>query len=344
VGGHVPVVEGVCRASASGASGSTHAGIAGNGTLVYVPGPVASESGLNDLALFDRKGGNEPLKLPPAAYRGPRVSRDGRFVTYEIEDNQGAAIWVYDLSGASAPRRLTFSGTNRAPIWSPDGQWIAFQSDHEGDLAIFRQRADGSGTAERITTPDKGTQHIPQDWTRDGAHVLVTIRSDQGSALATLNVSDRRLTPFGDARSPALINAVFSPDGCWVAYQTRDGNTNQVFVAPFPSTGAKYLLPSAAGHPQWSSKNEIVVNSGPQRSMIVQVTTGPTFSFGKPMDFPRAGRSEPNPALANRAADFMPDGERLIGLLNPTQVAATVDELVVVLNWFEELRQRVPMP
>jgi hypothetical protein len=78
--------------------------------------------------------------------------------------------------------------------------------------------------------------------------------------------------------------------------------------------------------------------------MIVQVTTGPTFSFGKPMDFPRAGRSEPNPALANRAADFMPDGERLIGLLNPTQVAATVDELVVVLNWFEELRQRVPMP
>ena len=121
-------------------------GFSDTGALVYAPGPVSSAGPGNDLALFDRKGESQPLNLPTGiTYRVPRVSPDGRFVAFESDDAKEVVVSVYELSGSSARRRLTFGGNNRAPTWSPDGQWIAFQSDREGDLAVFRQRADGSG-------------------------------------------------------------------------------------------------------------------------------------------------------------------------------------------------------
>jgi Tol biopolymer transport system component len=345
-GGPVPVIEGVRRAPTSNASGAAQLAFSREGGLVYVPGAVTSETPGNDLALFDRKGGIEPLKLPAGNYRAPRLSRDGKFVAFQTDDEKEAVVWVYDLSGAQAVRRLTFQGKNRAPLWSPDGQWIVFQSDREGDLAVYRQRADGSGVAERLTKPDPGIEHIPQDWSRDGATLLLTIRTvkDQRSTLATMSTKDLKITPIPRVESTVLINATFSPDGKWIAYQNRHETGNVVLVEPFPPTGAQYLLPRAsAGHPTWSPKgDELVVNFGPQQSAIISVTTKPSFGFGKPADFPRAGRTEPNPAVSPRAIDFMPDGQRFIGIVAPGTGSAVASEFVVVLNWFEELRARVP--
>ena len=347
IGGPVPVVEGVRRASMNAASsGSSQMAVSGNGTLVYVPGQVSSDAG-NDLAFFDRDGKTEQLKLPLDVYGAPRVSPDGKLLAFETTNEKDSAVWVYELSGATAMRRLTFGGKNRAPMWSPDGQWIAFQSDREGDLAIFRQRADGSGAAERLTTPERGSEHIPQHWSPDGARLLFTIRRDQQFTLATMSLTDRKIAPVADTQSPVMINAMFAPDGRWIAYQGREGSGNVVYVQPFPSTGAKYLLPQeGAGHPTWLPKgNEIVVNYAPQRSAIVTVTARPGFAFGRPSEFPRGGRFEPNPATERRNIDFMPDGRRLIGVLLPGQSGGVVsNQFVVVLNWFEELRQRVTTP
>jgi hypothetical protein len=95
-----------------------------------------------------------------------------------------------------------------------------------------------------------------------------------------------------------------------------------------------------AGHPVWSPKNEILVNYAPTASAIVQVTTTPRFSFGLPAPFARAGRAEGNPGTERRAVAFMPDGEQLIGLVANQ---GTLNEFVVVINWFDELRQAVPV-
>ncbi len=59
-------------------------------------------------------------------------------------------------------QRLTFGGNNRFPIWTANNR-VAFQSDREGDLAIFWQSAVG-GTAERLTKPEPGTSHVPESW------------------------------------------------------------------------------------------------------------------------------------------------------------------------------------
>ena len=133
---------------------------------------VTANAGGQDLALFDRSGGIQPLKLPAGTYRAPRVSADGKTVAVEGEDETGEIyILLYNLAGTSAMRRLTFGGHNRGPVWSPDGQWIAFQSDREGEPAVFRQRADGTGTAERLTKPEAGSTHSPQSWSPDGANL-----------------------------------------------------------------------------------------------------------------------------------------------------------------------------
>jgi Tol biopolymer transport system component len=135
------------------------------------------------LAIFDRQGGVQLLKLPQGGYRAPRVSPNGKTVVFEGDDDSGEpGIWLYDLDETSAMRRLTFGGRNRAPVWSPDGQWIAFQSDRDGDVAIFRQRADGTGTAERLSKPEAGTMHSPQSWSPDGAHLLTTVQKQDESA------------------------------------------------------------------------------------------------------------------------------------------------------------------
>jgi len=347
----VPVLEGVRRTAASAVTtqsvGIAQFSVADSGTLAYLPGPTSLVEGSADLGLFDRSGKMQTLKLPPGSYRAPRISTDGKTVAFDSEDTRDANIWLYDLAGGGAPRRLTNGGKNRSPVWSPDGQWIAFQSERDGDSAIFRQRADGSGLAERLTKPDAGARHAPQSWSRDGASLLITVEKDNQFALWTLSIKDKQTAPFGDVKSRTQIEASFSPDGRWVAYHGRESTIqglNEVFLQPFPSTGVKHLVPQGGGAPYWLPKtNELVLNTGPQRSVAIAVTTTPRVTFGRPTDFIRIGRIEGSPTSTRRNVDAMPDGEHVIGVVPPSGVEGAVSQITVVLNWFSELQQRVPV-
>jgi Tol biopolymer transport system component len=310
--------------------------------LAYLPGPVTLSSDGTDLALFDRKGGAQPLGLPLGVYASPRASPDGRFIAFEKAGDRDVSIWVYELSANRAAQQLTFGGNNRAPVWSPDGRSIAFQSDREGDEAIYVQRADGSGTAERLSKPDAGLAHIPQSWSRDGAHLLFSVQKGNEFTLWSMTLSDRKAASFGGV---AAREAAFSPDGRWVVYQVREEAANVAYVEPFPRTGAKYLVSRQGGHPFWSSKgDEIVMNSGPTRSTVVGVTTSPRVAFTTPAEFPRVGRNELNPLGARRNADMMPDA-RVVGVRSSVEAGADSDQrqITVVLNWTEELKRRVPV-
>jgi serine/threonine-protein kinase len=348
--GSVPVVEGVRRTTGSTAFGqaaSAVVSISRNGTLAYLPGPARlAESGDFDLALFDRAGGMRRLNFPAGNYRAPRASPDGKSVAFESDDGRETSVWVYRLDGSSAMRRLTFGGNNRAHIWSFDGQWIDFQSDREGDLAIFRQRADSSGTAERLTKPEAGSSHTPQSWSPDGQELLLTIQKGQQFTLWTMSMKDRHLTRFGDVQSAMPTEASFSPNGRWVAYQMRETSTSprQILVQPFPASGAKYLASATTfGHPYWSRKgDELIMNALPTRSVVVGVkTSAAVLSFGMLAEFPRKARLEPNPDTGRRGADAMPDGS-VIGVTSTRDVSEGVSQINVVLNWFEELKARVP--
>jgi Tol biopolymer transport system component len=362
-GDPIPVVEGVRRvdigANLSLArinTGIAQFAVADTGTLAYVPGPVKAGAEESDrlLAIFDGEDGMERLPLPTSRYRYPRAARTGGMVAFEDGGETDSNIYVYSLTSGTAARRLTFGGHNLAPIWSPDGQWIAFQSDREGDMAIFRQRSDGSGIAERLTKPEPDTRHAPLAWSPDGQYLLFTADKRGAFALFTLTLSAKTVTPFNDVRSSQPIDATYSPDGRWVLYSVFDasdsapaqGPRRQAFVQPFPITGAKYLVPiPGASHPMWSaSDNRLIFNTGPDQSTAVTIRTTPNVTFTPPAPFSRKGRLETNPSAFRRNVDVLPDG-RFIGVAQnegATGTSVTDRTIMVVVNWFTELNRRVP--
>ncbi len=95
-GGAVPVVEGV-RRSQQGVTGAAQFAIAHSGALIYVPGPVSMTLAQSDLALIDRNGSVQPLKLPPGFYLHPRVSPDGRHIAVTNDSGKEADVWIHDL-------------------------------------------------------------------------------------------------------------------------------------------------------------------------------------------------------------------------------------------------------
>lgn len=336
-----PVISGVRQASTN----ELELSFSDNGTLIYIPGPETGAAQF-DVALADRNGVVQPLKLPPRQYQAPRVSPDGKRVAFAIEDGAESDIWLYDITRPNAPNRLTFGGQNRFPVWSPDGQWIAFQSDREGDLGIFRQRADGSGVAERLTKPVKGISHVPESWSPKGDVVLFHAGEGTNFSLWTLTLNDKKASPFGDVKSLNRTHAAFSPDGKWVAYDMQEpSRTSEIFVQPFPATGARYQLPINRDnhHPAWSRDGKhLYYVPGPGEFAVIPVSTTPSFTFGTPMPIRQV--LENYAPSSPRHYDVTPDG-KLIGLIPAGQsesTASSTTQINVVLNWFEELKRLAP--
>lgn len=351
-GSPVPVAEGVKRSS-SMVRRLAQFRVSANGTAIYFPGPASSTGGVLGVGLFDRKGAAELLKVARGSYEHPRLSPDGQRIAFGSESG---AIWIYDLAGKSAVRRLTVDGqgNNRYPIWSADSQRVTFQSNREKDRGIFWQRADGSGAAERLVTAEEGTELVPESWSPDGGWLLYCVFGrDQTSTLWVWSKEDRKAETFGTVKSAGRIftGAVFSPDGKWVAYTVGDEavqRSRAVYVQPFPATGAKYKISKDADdghHPLWSPDGkELFFTPGPGSPLeAVAVSTQPAFSFGESGKVARRflalGPSYPRPW------DISRDGQRFLGLSESQTdgLVAQDQQIRVVVNWFEELKRKVPV-
>jgi len=340
-GSAVPVVEGV-----SLMTGGAQIAFSRTGTLIYVPGPVTEGGGQEVLAEVSPAGETTPLRVPPADYRFPRVSRDGKHVAYQLGGGKDASIWVVDVAGETSPRRLTLPETdaNLYPVWSADGQHVAFQSNREGDFAIWWQRADGSGAPERLTTPDKDSAHIPDSWSPDGQTLAFTIIKSSASEIWTYSVRDRKTAVLASKPGTALGRSVFSPDGRWIAYQASEQPHSRIYIQPFPPNGSVYLAPEDADshHPVWSPDGKgLFYVAGPFMVGRVSFEAQPAVTFGKPVRLSKGGFSTAIPA-AVRTFDLMPDGKHFLGVAAGGG-AQGPPSIQVVLNWFEELKQRVPV-
>jgi serine/threonine-protein kinase len=350
----VPMVENIGRPYSSffgGTNGAAYAVVSESGTLAYVS---RSPTIKNEVAVVESTGEMQPFSLPTAQYQVPRVSPDGKRFAVERGDNVQTHIWIGEIARPSSLQQLTLEGKkNRFPVWSPDSQRIAFQSDREGDNGIFVQRSDGSGAAQRLTKADGQAIHVPHSWSRDGGTLLFSeVRSAASFALRALSMNDGKMTSFGDVRSVGYSPAAtFSPDGRWVAYTVGAPNGTaaaaQVFVQPFPATGAIY--PVARGvHPLWSRDGRQLfyhrLPDTPNHMEKVTVTSDQqqvNFTFSTPVSLPLRDMQY-SPPNGERNWDTMPDGTRFLGVEQLSDFSAT-RQINVVLNWFEELKQRVPM-
>ncbi len=193
-GSPVPIVDGVRRGE-SPPNAVAHFTLASSGTLAYIPGPVLASQGLRDIALSDRQGNVEILKLPPGPYLLPRISPDGKRLVFGTDDGKEAILWTYELAGTSSMQRVTFQGNNRFAIWSADGKRLVFQSDREKGLGIFWQSADGASNAERLTTPEQGASHVPESSSPAGDSFLFSVIKGSSAGLWTYSLRGLRSSP-----------------------------------------------------------------------------------------------------------------------------------------------------
>jgi serine/threonine-protein kinase len=357
LGPAVAMLEGI---GTSTTTNFPHFQVSDNGSLIYIAGASNSVSGRRfRLVTVNETGAVSVLPPPEGGYEFPRVSPDSARLTFDVDDGKDADVWVYDISGASAMRRLTFGGRNRHPIWSRDGHWIAFQSDRDGDRGIFRQRADGTGAAERLTTAMTGTSHVPQSWSPTGDWLLFSSNTGglldawtgarnpgQKSTLMLLKMKDRTTASFPNGQSTdRAANGEFSPDGAWIAYSVGV-EPSVVYVQPFPANGAVYQISKDddGHHPWWSHDGRALFYvPGPDGLARVTVTPRPTFSFGTVQSRPRGGLFES--PITSRSIDSTRDDTTVIGIALSSVIKsgnAVKPQIDVILNWSEELKRLAP--
>jgi len=245
-------------------------------------------------------------------------------------------IWLYDVARDTLTR-LTFGGDDNYPVWSPDGKRIAFNSTRAGAANLYLTAADGSGTVERLTTSDYS--QYPGSWSPDGKFLAFTEEAHPHTG------DDILLLPVqGDRRPQPLLQTPFnewqprfSPDGRWLAYTSNESGSAEVYVQPFPSLGAKWKISTDGGtEPLWAPTGRELFYRNGDKMMAVSLETKPAFAVSNPrllFDAPYAHISSDIPNY-----DVAPDGRLL--MVRENQQKATVTQLNVVLNWFEELKQR----
>jgi serine/threonine-protein kinase len=335
VGDPVPVLEHVMTKG----SGAANFDLAQNGTLAYLSGDAMGGS-LRSLAWIDRDGREEPITAPTRAYAYPRLSPDGTKVALDIRDQEND-VWIWDLVRRTLTR-LTFDpGVNRGVAWTPDGKRLAFSAQRDGTENVYWQASDGTGTAERLTEGKR--PQLPNAFTPDGTQLLFQEPGAAPYDAYKMNVTgDRKIEPLLANPGYSERNAEVSPDGRWVAYQTNESGQEEIYVRPFPNIDAgRWQVSNGGGsRPAWARNGkELFYFLQPGRIMAVPIQTGTTFSAGNPVEVVKGQFIAPQDG---RTYDVSPDGKRFLVIKDATRTASTPPQLVVVLNWLDELKRLVP--
>ena len=297
------------------------------------------------------------MSLPEDWYENPRVSPDGRRLTFATNDDNRADVWVYDFDGPADRRRLTVGGRNRFPIWTHDARRIAYQSNRAGDYGIFWQAADGTGSADRLTTAVEKTAHVPSVWSPSGDVMLYEVVTPEDFQLWSYSVRAKQSQRLIAPSSGAPFTPAFSPDGKWLAYHTQQESTsgmadtrNTVWVRPYPLNDDVYEVSSegTSHHPIWTADGKAViytVGAGQFKSREIQRDRGFALGVARALG-PLTLPTLPADAEA-RPFDVMPDNRFITATTILDQAglgAAGGAEIEVVLNWFAELRSKFSTP
>ena len=268
----------------------------------------------------------------------PRISPDGTQVALDIRDEQDD-IWVWNLARENLTR-LTFTpGQDLYPVWSPDGQRIVYSSQQELEAPnLFWRAADGTGLAERLL--EGPNEQSPTSFSPDGSTLVFTERGN-GSINVVFTTGERNASPLVMAQNVTMHNADVSPDGRWVAYQSNESGRDEVYVRPYPdSESGKWIVSSGGGtRPLWSRDGrELFYFVEPGRVMAVQIEPAETFTYGNLTTVVDGNYV----TGIGRTYDVAPDGQQFLMVKPATDDEGTGARLVIVQNWFEELRRLVP--
>lgn len=255
------------------------------------------------------------------------LSPDGRMLAIIIADPRND-VWVQDLDRSTLTQR-TFGAEPDGVTWTPDGKHIAYGSRRNGKRAFSLPR-DGSGEPEPFAYGD---------FSPDGKLVATV----QGNPSTGLDLwvqpveGPRRQQPF--LQTPFTeAGPKFSSDGRWIAYGSDESGQYEIYVRPYPGPGGKWQISTEGGvQVIWSPTGKELFYRNGQKFMAVTVNLVPEFKAAAP----RLLFEGPYLLVGGQSFDVSPDGERFIVLEPVEKELEPLTHFNVVLNWFEDVKQRV---
>lgn len=292
---------------------------------------MSAPSAAETLVWVDRDGTEEELAIPPGGYDEPRVSPDGKQIALALNEPEDQGIRVWDLAREDMTH-LT-NGLALSPLWTPDGQRIVFSMEKGvGGLDLAWKKSDGTGSIDELAS-DPEQDLRAYSWSRDGnALVLWDSRSNGISELSM----------DGDGKRRSLLQEQFrvslpaiSPDGRWMAYQSAEEGTPEIWVRPFPEVDSGRWPVGAGSEPVWSRQGTELFYRSAGAMMRVAVKSEPTFSAG----IPERLFQDSYVVTSRREYDVSPDGQRFLMMKQATADRPTIQW---ILNWSEELKRLDP--
>jgi eukaryotic-like serine/threonine-protein kinase len=301
--------------------------ISNRGTLTYEPVPPVA--GPRQAVWVDRRGVEEPLDAPPSSAAGYlRLSPNNE----RLAMTSAGEVRVWTLAGRTETRLVEGRAAQWDATWMPDGRHLVFSTGTQIAPEIVIRAADGSGTSTRLVAAGGW----PNAVSPDGKHLVYHVGIGTGLMVKPLD-------PPGEPwqLEPNALNGAISPDGNWIAYESRQSSPPEIHVRRFPEAQGRPLPVSSGGgrHPIWSpSGHELFYINGRGMLTAIPVALESGFSTGVPLEL---FSTAPYGATGNsRAFDVAKDGTRFI-FTRPSGTTAG-PMITVVTNWFEEVTARMP--
>jgi len=316
--------------------------VSSSGMALYRKGRT---EGLTTIHWMDSTGKMEPLETEPALYLFPRISPDGSKLISIVNQGPNADLWIYDWQRGGKTRVTDGENVYGNPVWSPDGQYVVFNSPG----GMWWARTDGAGKP-RLLTGSKALQW-PSSFSPDGRRLVFselnragglvqTVLLDGGSGELRANKPEVFLQTSSAQPFPA-----FSPDGRWLAYADAESGSYEVYVRAFPDRGSRWLISNGGGTmPRWARNGrELFYRTEDSRIMVATYSArGDTFVADKPRLWSdkRLASTGLTPNL-----DLAPDGKRFAVLMPPggTEATDVQRHVMLLMNFFDELRRIAPV-
>jgi eukaryotic-like serine/threonine-protein kinase len=321
-------------------TGAASFSIASDGSLIYLAGGAIAIA--NTPVWVDRHGDETSVPVPTRGYFDARLSPDGRRIALDVRD-PAVGVWIGAFDGTLTPL-TSDSSASQFPLWTPDGLRVVYSSGNR--LTLFWQAANGTGTVEQLVTST--TEMIANSFSPDGTRLVIEqTHPTTGSDLYLLSLADGPGRATARDEKPLIAtrfnekNGEVSPDGAWLAYQSDLSGTNEIYVQPFPDVeqGRFQVSTSGGTAPTWArSGRELFYLSLDGKLMAMPIQPGHAFSHGSAAVVVdrRYFRS-----IQGRNYDVSPDGTRFL-MIKDAAAPTTPPQLVVVQNFFEELKRFVP--